>query len=225
MDEQNVLRILVGARAIITNSHVVLRSRKHSSVYVDKRRVWVHPKLASLLCLEIAERFADDHVEVVVAPAMGGIVMAQWIAYHLRRITGKQILAVHAEKETRSIPDPERKGRSCSYETGKFLIPGEHVEDVARRRALVADDIATTGGSLREVVEAVRRTGGNVVGVGILCNRGKITSASAGDVPKFIALANVEADVWDEKDCPLCLQRRPINESVGHGAEFVARER
>jgi len=89
----------------------------------------------------------------------------------------------------------------------------------------VVGDVLTTGGSAKKVVEATRALGGNIVGLGVLCNRGGITPQDVADPPKLFALVNVKLDAWDEAGCPLCAQNVPINTDVGKGREFLARKR
>ena len=91
-------------------------------------------------------------------------------------------------------------------------------------RVLVVEDILTTGGSVKKVIEATRAIGGEVVGLGVLCNRGGITSHDVGDVPKLFALVNVTLESWTEAECPLCAKGIPINTDVGKGRDFLARK-
>ncbi|MFC1629796.1 phosphoribosyltransferase family protein [Patescibacteria group bacterium] len=88
---------------------------------------------------------------------------------------------------------------------------------------LVVDDVLTTGGSVRGVVEAVRKLGGYVVGVGVIANRGQVTAKDVGDVSELFALADVTMDSYPEKECPLCKKGVPINTVLGKGQEFLAR--
>jgi len=74
-------------------------------------------------------------------------------------------------------------------------------------------------------VVATRATGGTVVGLGVLCNRGGITPPDVADEPRLEALVNVTLDAWDEASCPLCAQNVPINTDLGKGREFLARRR
>lgn len=87
------------------------------------------------------------------------------------------------------------------------------------------EDVLTTGGSVKKVVEATRAIGGKVIGLGALCNRGGITPQEVAEVPKLVALVNMRLEAWDEKDCPLCEQNIPINTDVGKGREFLARKK
>ncbi|MBI2263172.1 phosphoribosyltransferase [Candidatus Berkelbacteria bacterium] len=207
MNEQEVLQLLGKVGAVITGGHFVYTSGKHGTVYVDKDALYPHTKETSYLCRAIAEQFADDGVEAVVAPAIGGVILSQWTAFHLSEITGREILAFCAEKTD-----------------GGFVIKrGGATKKLPGKNILVVEDVLTTGGSAKKVVEATRALGGNVVGLGVLCNRGGITPQDVADPPKFFALVNVKLDAWDEAECPLCAQGVPINTDVGKGREYLAR--
>jgi len=98
MNEQEVLAILGKVGAIITKSHIVYTSGKHGRTYVNKDALYPHTAETSRLCRTIAERFASDGVEVVIAPAIGGVILSQWTAYHLTEIAGYEVLGTYAEK-------------------------------------------------------------------------------------------------------------------------------
>ncbi len=208
MTEPEVQRVLGQVGAVITNSHFVYTSGKHGPGYVNKDAVNPHPAVMSRLCHAIAERFADDSAGVVIAPAIGGAILAQWTAYHLSEMFDREVLAVYAEK---------------SDDGNAFVIKRGYHKLVAGKRVLVVDDILTTGGSAKGVVAAVRLYNGYVVGLGVLCNRGGIAPPEVGGVPKLEALVSLTLDAWDAAECPLCARNVPINTDVGHGREFLAR--
>jgi orotate phosphoribosyltransferase len=91
---------------------------------------------------------------------------------------------------------------------------------VAGRRVLVVEDILTTGGSARTVVQAVEKAGGTVVGVAALCNRGGVTADLLGS-PQLYSLASVPLESWSAEECPLCASGVPVNTRLGKGAAFV----
>lgn len=225
MIEQEVLQILGKVGAVITNSHIVYTSGKHGSAYVNKDALYPYTAAASRLCHEIAERFKNDEVKAVIAPAIGGVILSQWTAQHLTYMMGSyKVFGVYAEKEVLAIPDPENKDRKCYTETGNFVIKRGYNKLIIGKRVLVVEDVLTTGGSAKKVIEAVRAIGGTVVGLGVLCNRGGIAPQDVADVPKLTALVNMQLDAWDEADCPLCARNVPINTDVGKGREFLARK-
>lgn len=209
MNEQEVLQILGKVGAVIADSHIVYTSGLHGTAYVNKDAVYPHTAETSRLCRAIAERFADDNVQVVIAPAIGGVILSQWTAYHLTKMTSREVFGVYAEK---------------SEGGDTFVIKRGYDKLIAGKNVLVVEDVLTTGGSAKKVVEATRAIGGNVIGLGVLCNRGGIVPQDVADVPKLTALINVKLDVYDEAACPLCQQGIPINTTVGKGREFLARK-
>lgn len=203
MDERKVLTILEKVGAIIVG-HFVYTSGKHGTVYINKDAVYPHTMVTFRLCCAIAERFANDNVEAVIAPAIGGVILSQRTADHLSEITGREVLSVFAEKEE-----------------DKFVIRRGYDKLIAHKNVLVVEDVLTTGSSAKKVIEATRAIGGNVIGLGVFCNRGGIISRDVGYISKLIALVNLKLDVWDKADCPLCEQNIPINTDVGKGREFI----
>ena len=132
---------------------------------------------------------------------------AQWTAHHLTQRTGRDVLAVYAEEEI--------------DEQGKRRVFRRGYDDLVRgRRVLVVEDILTTGGSVRMVVDAVQQAGGTVVGVGALCNRGAITAEQL-HAPRLYALSDIPLESWAAEECPLCRSGVPVNTRIGKGAAFV----
>ena len=210
MNEQEVLQVLSKVGAVVTDSHIVYTSGKHGTAYVNKDALYPHTAETSRLCRAIAERFADDNVQVVIAPAIGGVILSQWTAHHLSKMNGHEVFGVYAEKS-------EDRRRDA------FIIKRGYDKLIAGKIVLVVEDVLTTGGSAKKVVEATRAIGGYVVGLGVLCNRGGITPQMI-DVPKLDALVSVKLDAWDEATCPLCERNVPVNTDIGKGREFIARE-
>ena len=186
----------------------VYASGRHGSDYVNKDAVYPDTEATDELCQGIAERFQDDIVEVVVAPAVGGVILSQGVARHLTRMTGQKVLSIYADKVEGSNGLVIKRG----YE--KF---------VPSKRVLVVDDVLTTGGSVKRLVDLVRILGGVVVGVGVLCNRGNVQPSDIG-TPKLEALISVQMATYDEAGCLLCAQGVPINTEVGEGMKFLARK-
>ncbi|MBI2268381.1 MAG: phosphoribosyltransferase [Candidatus Blackburnbacteria bacterium] len=206
MTEAEVLEVLGRVGAVITNSHIVYTSGKHGTAYVNKDAVYPHTVETSRLCRAIAEQFADDKVRVVIAPAVGGVILSQWTAHHLTLITGQEVLGVYADKEGDG-----------------FAIRRGYDKLIQGRNVLVVEDVLTTGGLARKVIEVTRAIGGNVAGLGVLCNRRGVTPEDLAYVPKLVSLVDVTMDAWNEADCPLCAQGVPINTDIGKGREFLLR--
>ena len=134
MTEQEVKKILTETNAIM-DGHFLLTSGLHSPHYVEKFNVLQHPKYTEQLCLAMAEKFKDAKIETVVGPVTGGIILAHE--------TGKALGA-------RAI-FTERVDGKMTFRRGFSLREGE--------RVLIVEDIVTTGGSIKEVIEVVKSSG------------------------------------------------------------------
>jgi|SRR3989344_939745 len=207
MTEQEVLDILqkVGA---FRSGHFVFTSGRHGDSYVNKDALYTHTHDLSRLCRAIAERFADKGIEVVIGPAVGAAILSQWVAYHLTDITGREVYAAFADKDGQ----------------GGFVVKRGYEKVVAGKKTLVVEDLTTTGGSLKKVVEVARETGADVVAAVVICNRGNVGKKDVGDPPEFVSLVKLELDSWSEGECELCERNIPINTDIGHGREYVARQ-
>ena len=183
MTEQEVKNLLLKTNAIM-EGHFLLTSGLHSPTYVEKFNVLQHPEYTEALCREIAAQFADKNIQTVVGPMTGGILLAHEV--------GKAL-------GTRAIFTERVDGR-MAFRRGFSLQKGE--------RVLVVEDIVTTGGSVKEVIDVVKSEGAVPVGVGLLVDRsgGK---ADIGDVPHK-ALLNLEVKTYKPEDCPLCKNNVPM---------------
>ncbi len=207
--ERGVLDVLRGTNAVITNSHIVYTSGKHGSVYINKDAVYPHTKEASRIGELFAEQAKDLDIEVVVGPALGGIILSQWTAYHLSQMTKKEVLGVYTEKDS--------NGNQVFTRGYDKLVKGKNV--------LVVEDLTTTGGSVKKVVDSVRHAGGNVIAVGVMVNRDPENVNETTIGAPFFALGILRAEAFDEKDCHLCENGVPINTDVGHGRKYLEEKR
>ncbi len=207
MTEAKVIDVLerVGA---FRGGHFVFTSGRHGDKYINKDALYPFTKETSQLCRAMAQRFKDDGVEVVIGPAVGAAVLSQWVAHHLSEMTGKNVAAVYADKDGE----------------GGFIVKRGYDRLIDGRKILVVEDLMTTGGSVKKVIDASRKAGADIVGVTAICNRGDVTAKDIGDLPRFEALLNVHLDSWEEKDCPLCERDIPVNVEVGHGREYMKRK-
>jgi len=249
MNEQRHLDALADCNAVLTG-HFVYASGKHGEFYVNKDALYAFPSVVAELCADIAQHFYINGIgvdyDVVVGPEKGGIILSQWVAYNSVPFIHREdptIHAVYAEKEILAIR--QLKGgmsillvddqgsenvwqgeiyQTLMVDTGKFVIKRGYDKLVAGKKVLIVEDVLTTGGSVKKVVEAVRAIGGEVVAVAALCNRGKVTSQMIGDVPELFSLINLDLQMYDETDCPLCQNNIPVNTNVGKGKEFLAKK-
>ena len=93
-----ILDILKKTNALISNSHFVLTSGMHSSIYVNKDAMYPYTNYSSEVGKLFAQKFKKFNIDVVAAPALGGIILSQWTAYHLSKLKRKIILGVYTEK-------------------------------------------------------------------------------------------------------------------------------
>jgi orotate phosphoribosyltransferase len=168
-------------RGALLRGHFELSSGRHSDQFVQKFRVLEQPRLAQRFGESIAGLF-DEGFDVVAAPAVGAVVLG---------------FATALAADARSIFAERVDGR-MSFRRG--------FEIGARERVLVVEDVITTGGSAREVVELVAETGGNVIGVGALLDRGDPARDPAALGAQLRALVTLDVTSWDPEACPLCAE-------------------
>lgn len=210
VDKQEILKLLTDLGAFITDSHIVYTSGRHGPGYINKDAIYTHTSVVSDLGRALAEHFRDQNIEIVIGPALGGIILAQWTGYHLSDVTGKEVLAIYAER---------------GEKTEGFVIKRGYDKLISGKKVLVVEDVLTTGRSARGVIKAVREARGEVAGLGVLCNRGSVTVEDIGGVPELFSLINLKLEESVAERCPLCRQNIPINTDVGRGREFLARKR
>ena len=167
----------------VLEGHFLLASGLHSPVYWEKFQVLQYPEYTEQLCRIIADDFRDQDIQVVAGPTTGGVILA----YETARQLG--VRGIFAEKSP--------AGRE--FQRGFQVRPGE--------RTLIVDDVLTTGGSIRDVIEAVRRAEGAPIGVGVLVDR----SGGRTDFGlPFFACVELELPTYEEGACPLCDSEAPL---------------
>ncbi|MEK9181764.1 MAG: phosphoribosyltransferase family protein [Patescibacteria group bacterium] len=200
MDE--VIEILNKLGAIIYNSHFVGTKGVHFDTYMNKDVLYPHTKETSRICELFAERYKDKNIEVVVGPALGGIILSQWVTYHLNKM-GSSAISVFTEK------DKDEQFFSRGYDK---LIDGKQI--------LIVEDNISTGGSIKKVIKAVQDAGGNIIGVCAMVNRNPDVNSNTLGV-SFESLSEFFVPLYSATDCPLCKQGVSINTTLGHGKKFL----
>ncbi|MFC2066057.1 orotate phosphoribosyltransferase [Chloroflexota bacterium] len=170
----------------VLKGHFRLASGLHSPIYWEKFRILQFPSYTEQLCHMIADHFRGQKIDVVAGPTTGGIILAHEVARQL------EIRSIFAEKEAAG----ER-----AFRRGSGLNPGE--------RVLVVDDVLTTGGSIREVLSAVDKLDGKVLGIGVLVDRSE-QKLDFG-APLFSCLRS-ETITYKPETCPLCAAQIPLIE-------------
>jgi orotate phosphoribosyltransferase len=180
--EKEVLELFEKSGALL-EGHFKLSSGLHSEKYLQCALVLQYPDIAKKLSEALANNFSKDTIEVVIGPALGGVTLA----YEVARVLGVRGLFT------------ERQDKKMVLRRGFSIAKGEKV--------LVVEDVITTGGSTKEVIDLVKSFGANVVGVGSIIDR-------SGDRIDFGApfkpLAKVKVEAFQEDKCPLCKKQVPI---------------
>ena len=178
------MQIFSSVGAIVTNSHFVYTSGRHSSIYINKDALYAHTKIISSLCQLMAHPYNADQIDVVVRPVLGGIVLSQWVAHYYNNNRSTVNAGYICQKGDDSLDK-------------KFFFGRGYDKFISSRNILVVEDLFTTGGSVRQVVETVRGYGGNVVGVSVLCNRGNVQSSDVGNVPIHALISLSLGDLYE----------------------------
>lgn len=181
MTEMEVLDALERADAVLTG-HFQLTSGRHSDTYVQCARVLEDPALTTRLAQAMAERVSASGIDLVAAPAVGGII----IGFAVAQALGVKFIFSEREQGVMRF----RRG---------FAVP-------AGARVLVVEDVVTTGGSVAEVIGLVREAGGDPVAVTSIIDRG---GPKAFDVPLH-PLLRLEVDSWEPDSCALCAAGVPL---------------
>ena len=169
--------------------HFRLTSGLHSPGYLQSALVLQYPAEAEACGAAIADRVRGLGAQVVLSPALGGIV----VGHEVGRALG--VRAIFAERQD---------GR-LTLRRGFTLAPGE--------RVLVVEDVVTTGGSTRETIDVARAIGASVVGAASIVDR---SGGQQGlDVP-YHALVSLSLPTYEPESCPLCAQGLPVVKPGSH---------
>lgn len=181
MSEAEVLEALKRADAVLSG-HFQLTSGRHSDTYVQCARVLEDPALTTRLAQAMAESVSANGIDLVAAPAVGGII----IGFAVAQALGVKFIFSEREQGVMRF----RRG---------FTVP-------AGARVLVVEDVVTTGGSVAEVIALVRESGGEPVAVTSIIDRG---GPKAFDAPLH-PLLRLEVDSWEPDSCALCASGVPL---------------
>jgi orotate phosphoribosyltransferase len=176
MTSEEVLDLYKKTGALLSG-HFLLSSGLHSDCYLQSALVLQQPDIATKLCAALASNFRGQRIEVVIAPALGGVI----VSHETARALGVRALFA------------ERVNGDLTLRRGFVIKTGEKV--------LVVEDVITTGKSTRETIEVVKQAGGVVAAAGSLIDR----SGGKADlgVP-YHSLTTLEVPTYKHDDCPMC---------------------
>ena len=182
MNSEEYIKIFKDSGALL-DGHFILTSGRHSSSYFQCAKLLQYPKYLELFSKNIADHFKENEIDLVVSPAIGGIVLGTEVGRLLRKRT------VFAERV-----DGEMKLR-------------RGFEIKTNEKILIVEDVITTGGSVKEVMRLVQSFGADIIGVGVIVDR---SSGSVVLHKNQLSLASLEVKSYDSSDVPSELASIPV---------------
>ena len=183
MNDQDQLIEIFQKTGALLEGHFILTSGRHSSMYFQCAKVLQHPEYLHKFSKQIVNHFQDINIDIVISPAVGGIVLGAEVGRQLNKQT------IFAEREQGIM----------TLRRGFEILPNYNV--------LVVEDVITTGGSVKEVIELVKSSGAEVAGVGVLVDR------SGGKVKlheKQFCVTELEAVSYGDDEIPEDLANIPV---------------
>ena len=182
MNNNDYIEIFKNSGALL-EGHFVLTSGRHSASYFQCAKLLQYPKYLELFSNKIVDHFKDNEIDLVMSPAVGGIVLGTEVGRLLKKRT------VFAERIN-----------------GKMAMR-RGFEIKANEKVLIVEDVITTGGSVKEVMNLVKDFGGSIVGVGVIVDR------SSGEVvlhDNQLSLASLKVNSYDSNEVPSELASIPV---------------
>lgn len=176
MNNKQIIEIFIKCGVLI-EGHFLLTSGKHSNKYMQCAKLFQYPENSELISKILADKLKAYNPEIVIAPAIGGIILSYEVARQLH------IKSIFSERENGTM----------------VLRRGFHIEKDTK--VVVVEDVVTTGGSVKEVIQVVENHGGKVVAVGSIVDRSK------GGVDfgyPFESVIKIDIDTYEKDECPLC---------------------
>ncbi|HZJ78146.1 MAG TPA: orotate phosphoribosyltransferase [Clostridia bacterium] len=177
LSQEKITEILKEA-GVLLEGHFLLTSGRHSNKYLQCAKIFRNTKYSEVLCSELALIFKDNGIQLVIGPAMGAVQMAYEVSRHLKT------------ENFFTERDPDGK---MALRRGFAIEPGA--------RVLVVEDVVTTGGSVKEVIELINSLGGVVAGVGSIVDR---TGGNIDFGVPFKAVYSAQVTSWEPEECPIC---------------------
>ncbi|MEK9175306.1 MAG: phosphoribosyltransferase family protein [Patescibacteria group bacterium] len=208
-EDVEMFNILQDIGAILMNGHFGYNGGNHGSTYINHLAIFQHPKAAEKCSRFLAERFRSDSINCILGPRNGGASLAERISEHLSYWCGGNVMPLAAEKTC-----------VCCNGYG-FYLTEDTIENIRGKRVLVVDDVGNSGRSVKCTIELVMASGGIVVGVGYLCNRGNLKRENFGDIERYESLLDWTLQSWNpaKGECQPCNNNVPLSTRFGHGGD------
>ncbi|HAH06760.1 MAG TPA: orotate phosphoribosyltransferase [Elusimicrobia bacterium] len=211
----------------VQKGHFILTSGNHSDTYVQCARILENPKVTAKLAKELIKPWNDQGIDIVVGPALGGIILSYELARPLsRRNSGWQRKGIGLRHKIKAMY-LERVDGKLALRRG-FMVP-------AGSKVIVAEDVITTGGSVKEVIDVIEQQGAKVLGIISLVDRRPAEPqppAEAGDKLrpdyfgekdnqifgiKYNSIIQVNPPIYPPDNCPLCKKGIPTEKPGSRG--------
>lgn len=183
---------LLHRAGMLSDGHFSLGDLHTSSVIV-RDRLFADSMASSLLCIDIAQYFQDEHVDAVAGPAPR--------ASNLVQFTGKAMYICQDQKR----PVYSVYGLKTDHGPAAYRFPETLLPFLQKKRVLVVVDFMKSGDTVRAFIRSVREAGGIVVGAASICQRKALSAEDLG-VPRFISLVHKVDETWPVATCPLCIK-------------------
>lgn len=162
---------------VLQEGHFLLTSGRHSNQYMQCAKILQYPNYTEEIVNILANNYKNDSIDYVIAPAIGGIIIGYELA---RQLKVKNMFA-------------EREDGAMKIRRGFTLPKGS--------RVVVAEDVITTGGSVKEVIKLAQEQGAEVIGVAVLVDR---SNGAIEFGTKLVSALAVNVQSWESSECPLC---------------------
>lgn len=178
----DIIKIFKKSGALL-EGHFQLTSGLHSPTYFQCAKVLQYPDYNQFLAKKIVSHFKSESIDVIISPAIGGIVIGQEVG---RQLGVRTIFS-------------ERKDGQMQLRRGFELNQ--------KNKVLICEDVITTGGSVYEVIDLVQGFGAHISGIGIIVDRSNGTI----EFPyKQFAIIQLHTETFSPDMCPLCKKKLPI---------------
>lgn len=213
-DEEELIAMLAQHDVVQRQLHLVLKSGRHGSAYVDKDIIGLTPELLDTIAYQLALQYVEKEIEVVIGPAYGAISLAAMVCRWLRIM--KKSMGIPEDQLPINVYSEKTIMNRLTEETGPTIRPKFH-SYISKKTCLLIEDITITGGTVEKLANYVFDLGGLVTQAGVIWNRGGYTSNRFG----VAATINAQFPTWEATDCPLCKAEVPICTELGHGKAFL----
>ncbi len=185
MNDEDILNYFRESGALL-EGHFILSSGYHSSMYLQCAKIFMNPNLSEILCKNLAGKISKfvniSDIDMIVSPAMGGVIIGYEVARHLNK---------------RSI-FTERVDGVFEFRRGFQIENGMNI--------LIIEDVITTGKSSLECIDCVKNNGGNILGVSCMIDRTQNTVIPDLDI---ISLSKISIPIYKPNDVPENLNKIP----------------